>query len=77
MARINGHGPQAYVESDTRPPRLPYVLLCHTSGARCGRVWTVNKLSEWRPAVESRIAHEKVCTVHPLPILALPGDMIT
>lgn len=46
---------------ETLPPRLPWVLLCHKNGHGCGRVWTVNRLPDWRPAVRSVIEHEKAC----------------
>lgn len=50
---------------ETVPPRLPWVLLCHQSGAQCGRTWTVNRWEDWKPSVEALIAHERLCTVPP------------
>lgn len=75
MARINGRAPAK--EEDTRPPRLPWVLLCHRSEGACGRTWTVNRFDQWRAAVKARQAHEILCAVPPLPILVVPEDMLT
>lgn len=75
MTRVNGRSPAK--EEDTRPPRLPWVLLCYRSEGACGTVWTVNRFDQWRDAIKSRHAHEALCAVSPRPILVLPGDMIT
>lgn len=61
-------------EVNTRPPHLPYVLLCRVSGARCGHILTVNTFEAWRVAVAYRNAHEKECLIDELPSLVLPGD---
>lgn len=74
MSRVNGHAPVK--EEDTRPPRLPWVLLCHRSQGACGRTWTVNRFGQWREAISARRAHEALCTVSPLPILAAPEDIL-
>lgn len=60
-------------ESSTLPPRLPYVLLCHTSGARCGFHVTVNEVDQWRVGLALRQAHENLCTVKPMGSLILAG----
>ena len=60
-------------ESNTLPPTLPYVLLCHVSGAKCGFHVTVNKAEEWRAALALRHAHENLCTVKPMGSLILAG----
>ncbi len=74
MTRVNGGKP--VTELDTAPPRMPWVLLCHASGARCGWTATVQRFDQWRPALERRQIHEKLCTVNPLPIIALPSDLM-
>lgn len=75
MARVNGRSPSAK-EEDTRPPRLPWVLVCHRSEGACGTTWTVNRFTQWKDAIRSRQAHENLCAVAPRPILVLPGDLM-
>lgn len=70
MARINGHGPQQAApieikDEDCIPPHLPYVLVCRSSGARCGWVKTVNRGREWRDSIGARDAHEALCPTLP------------
>lgn len=48
-------------EEETLPPRLPWVLLCHTSRGACGNTWTVNRLEEWRETIRLRWEHEQSC----------------
>jgi hypothetical protein len=59
-------------ESNTVPPRLPYVLLCHSSGARCGFTVTVNTPDKWRAALALRQAHEDLCITKPAASLIVP-----
>lgn len=61
-------------EVNTQPPHLPYVLLCRTSGARCGLVITVNTWEAWRVGMAYRNAHEKKCLIDEIPSLILPGE---
>ncbi len=76
MTRINGRAPDVAKEEDTRPPRLPWVLVCHRSGGACGTVWTVNRFTQWRNAIRSRQMHESLCVVRPAVIIAGPGDLM-
>lgn len=54
-----------YHEEETLPPRLPWILLCHSSGAMCGNVFTVNRLPDWGDVVKARREHEQKCFVSP------------
>ena len=76
MARVNGHAPGAPQEEDTRPPRLPWVLVCHHSGGACGTTWTVNRFTQWREMIKSRQVHESLCTVRPVVAITGPGDLL-
>jgi hypothetical protein len=48
-----------YDETELRPVRYPWVLVCHTC---CAKAWTVNVPERWVPAVNSRKRHEDTCT---------------
>ena len=70
MTRVNGHAPRREKpieirDEDCLPPHLPYVLLCRTSGARCGWKLTVNKGGKWRESIGARDAHEALCPTLP------------
>lgn len=82
MSRVAGRSPLAPIkikpvadelaDEDHLPPHLPYVLLCHASGAMCGMVFTVNRASQWRSKHQARQAHENLCLTPPRVELILP-----
>lgn len=59
---------EEYDETLTLPPRLPWVLICHT----CMRVtWTVNFEDDWADTVRARQLHEELCQSTGIPPLAV------
>ena len=47
-----------YDETETLPPHMPWVLICHKCMAK---VWTVNHPGAWGEAVADRLKHEEGC----------------